>query len=234
MTKAVYHQNAKMLRGRHQGATAWVVMSGASMKHVRSSFFRDKLTITVSEAFRDFFHVYAFMNHHECVVEALGRGSHVVAPAHQCGVTVWGTQGLPDEPHPGLYLFEHDENQLTKLPDVAAAFDSPGKLVMSASSAASALHFAYTLGVSTIMVCGMDGGLLDGEMNYPGYNTDHGTQVPHARLTRHLVVAVVDEIRRRHVAVHSLNPFMDLTLEDHRFESLCEDLQTVRTMTRAL
>lgn len=224
------------LRGQmtpHGGGrqTAWVVMSGASMGYVQPAFFIDKLVVTVNEAFRSFPCVYALMNHHEHVAEALAAHHLVVAPDYDCGVPRWGDWQLPAD-RSRLYQFRHDVNQLTKPLDVPAALDTPDTLVMSASTAATAIHFAYLLGATFIVLCGMDGGLLDGEMNYPGYNHGGSTQLEHARMTAHLFVAVIDALRRRGVGIYSLNPFYNLTLEDHLFESLTEDLATVRTFVK--
>lgn len=223
--------DASQLFGQARGETVWLLASGSSLTYVSRAFFADKITVAVSEAAFDFPTTYACFNHHDRVAEALDAGLIVVAPHAHCGVQAWGSL-LPAQ-HDRLYVFDHGENQMTRPLDVSDLDGESNRLLMTASTVVTALHFAFRLGAAAIMLCGMDGGLLDGQMNYPDYlrrNGGESTRLPHIRLTTHLIVALVDEIRRRGVAVHSLNPFMNFTLEDHRFESLTEDLLSVRSM----
>ena len=224
------------LHRAHIGRTIWVICSGASLSYVRHDFFADKLCIGVNETFRDFPTLYQTGTHHDHIDEALAAGCRVVVPAHACGFL---DQPRIERDHPDLYTFPHAHNDLVT-PFTADQVDTPDRLFLSASSAAVAIHLAYYLGASAIMLCGMDGGLLDGHMNYPGYNRPEGefahchpergyTWAGHPRLTAHIVLALIEAVRARGVHVHSLNPFFNFTLEDHRFASLSEDLATTRS-----
>ncbi len=223
------------LHRKHIGRTIWVICSGASMTYVQPSFFADKLCIAVNETFRDFPALYHTGTHHDRIDEALTAGCRVVVPEHNAGFL---DQPVATRAHPNFYTFPHDHNRLSEPFDLTR-LDAPDRLLLSASSAAVALHLAYYLGASSIMLCGMDGGLLDDAMNYRGYNlpvdvpslrpTRGHTWTGHPRLTAHLVLSLVEALRARGVPVHSLNPFYNLTLEDHQFASLTEDLVTIRS-----
>ena len=86
---------------------------------------------------------------------------------------------------------------------------------MSSCTTAEAIHFAAHLGASSIVLCGVDGGMLDDRWNYHGYNNGAGTNPMHVRLTQPLLMAVVNALRARGVNVYSLNPFVDFGLEGH-------------------
>jgi hypothetical protein len=99
-----------------------------------------------------------------------------------------------------------------------SVFDKPHTLVTGGSIVTTALHFAYFLGAKNILCVGVDGGSLDGEMNYNGY--ERPTPLSHPSNVAHQLKKMANAIRGRGVPVMSILPFINLTLEDHTFESL--------------
>jgi hypothetical protein len=64
---------------RHIDETVWLIASGSSMNYIRKDFFRDKLTVVVNEAHRDWPTQYMLAHHRECCQEAIDKGLTVVA-----------------------------------------------------------------------------------------------------------------------------------------------------------
>lgn len=215
--------NIEALRNLHRGRTIHVLASGKSMDYFSPITFDEYITIGVNEVYREYPVHFVLAHHQECLQEALNyrhpRGSHpfVVTSEYYCGVYAWGRMQLNTVVGLPYYTYKHvDSPHFTEID--LSVMDKPDHLVMSSCTVAEAVHFAYHLGAATIILCGVDGGSIDGKYNYEGYNGGHGTNTDHIRVTLPLLQKVVDEVRRRGTAVYSLNPFMDLGLEGHRFE----------------
>ena len=210
--------NIKALKGYLGGAPFLVVASGATMNHVDIEALRGFPMIVVNEMFRQVRpvgHRYALAHHHEHVQEAINAGWRVVTSEYDCGFKAWGQHAFRGD----YFTYKTQENNLVPTPNISAIErDADDELVISACTVAEAIHFAYHLGASTVILCGVDGGSLDGEYNLRGYNGGAGTNPQHVRLTYDCLMAVVTALRAKGLRIYSLNPFVDLGLEGHRYE----------------
>ena len=212
----------RALKGRHQGATIYVIASGASLDYVDPNFFDDKVSITVNEAYQRFglnmrAPSYVLMHHHDHAQAAIDAGCRLVTSEHDCGFAAWPHADFQGD----YYTYRTAENTLSLTPTInlgALERDADDELVISPSTVAEAVHFAAHLGATTIILCGADGGSLDGRLNTEGYNGGAGTNPQHVRLTEPLLLEVVNWLRARGVAVMSLNPFVNFWLEGHVYE----------------
>lgn len=128
------------------------------------------------------------------------------------------------------FQYKHPQQPSTLIMDMTPLEqDLDDTLVIGSNTVTSALDFAgRILGAKFVLLCGVDGGSIDGEWNYVGYNggvpcvrveqrTTNGTGIPHVKAQPTLLQQVVAGLRRYGVGVGSVNPFFDLGLEGHRF-----------------
>ncbi len=212
------------LRGRHAGETVYVLGSGKTMDYIPRGFFGDKITVVVNAVSRDFHTTYAFAHHREDAQEAIDRGLMTVASQYDRCDRAGGLNDLRGH----WYQYLHPQQPSTLVMDMEPMErDLADTLVVGSNTVTSAMDFAgRILGAAEVVLCGVDSGSIDGLYNYGGYNggvpvdeierqTHSGTGIPHIRAQVSLIQTVADGLRARGIAVMSLNPFLDLSLEGH-------------------
>ena len=203
-------KNVKYLHNIHKGETIYIIGSGKSMEFINPEFFRDKITIGLNFTYRDFPIKYAMSHHHFVVKKMISTGLTVITSEHD---TCFFAK--PIHSFDGIYYYyKHKEQGYTQID--LNVFDDPEYLVAAGSITTTALHCAYRMGASTIIACGIDGGTIDGQMNYAAYcnptNRDHPSNVTGQ------IKKMVDAIRNRGTEVYSLNPWINFSLEGHTWE----------------
>ncbi len=219
------------LKDKHPGETIWIVGSGSSLNFVPRDFFVGKTVILINETYRDFCaptaaNVYAFAHHRKTAQEGIDRGFTVIAAEYDRCDRSDGLNNLQG----GFYRYKHPQQPQMLVMDMSPLEDErDDALCVGSNTVTSAMDFAgRILGAAAIMLCGVDSGTIDGRWNYDGYNgggevsweeqqTKGGTGFPHVRAQLPLIATVAGALRARGVFVGSLNPFLDLGLEDHVF-----------------
>ncbi len=212
------------LRDSLRGETIWIVASGSTLNWVAKDFFADKWSIAINAAQRDFETTYVFAHHREDAAEGVRAGRTVITSEYDQGRLENGknTVGF-------AYVYKHPQQPLGLWMDMGPfEQDLSDTLVIGSNTVTSAMDFAgRILGAATIILCGVDTGTIDGEINYRDYNgggvvlgfpdqqTLGGTGLTHVRAQASLIATVAAALRSRGTAVHSLNPFVDLGLEGH-------------------
>lgn len=208
-------------KDRYKGQDIYVVASGASMNYVDPAFFEGKTCVGVNEVYIKFKNLQFYVGKEQETLDgAIAAGIHehaaLIKSRFDCGgsnkdVTL---QQLPG----GVYYFNHFYNMHTiiKIPT------APDSLMVSWSTITSAIHFAYHLGAKNIIICGHDCGSIDGKANFDGYLPSGWIAPPDAGphgstyyVFEPQTIALATWLRERGVAVHSLNPFINLGLEGH-------------------
>lgn len=205
----------------------WIIASGSTLNYVRRDFFKDKVTVVVNEAMRDFPTTYAFAHHRESAQEAIERGLTVISSEYCRCDRGDGLNNLVGD----WYQYKHPQQPVWLVMDMKPLErDLDDTLVVGSNTVTSAMDFAgRILGASDIMLCGVDSGFLDNRINYTGYNgggpdvewleqqTKGGTGRPHIKAQVSLIQTVADALRKKRIGVYSLNPFVDLGLEGHDY-----------------
>lgn len=204
--------NIRELQGRYAGETIFVIASGPSMDHIPSDFFAGRTVIGVNQVYRRFPCTFVVQHHHEHAQEVIDRKLTLVISEFDCGERARGSVNLRGH----HYFYHHVDSRQCQSIDLTA-LDRDDSLAISASTTAEALHFAAHLGAAFIILCGADGGRLDGKMNFEGYNGGGSTRPEHLPMTEPLTQRMVNALRQRGRIVVSLNPFMNFGLEGHRY-----------------
>jgi len=213
----------RYLRGFHKGETVWLLGSGKSLDFVPRNFFNDKIVVGVNATCNDWPVDYAFAHHYEDAQHALDHGLIVVASQYDQGRA---ENGMNELKNGAWFQYKHPWQPKTLVMDMGPMErDDPDALVIGSNTVTSAMDFAgRILEASTLVLCGVDGGSIDGQWNYKGYNDDGtmawpdpdrsapgGTAIPHVRAQAPLIAQVITGLTRRGVAVFSLR------LDGHEF-----------------
>src|SRR6185295_1033373 len=169
----------------------------------------------VNEVFRHVACTYVLMHHTENAQEALDVNERLVISDVAYDFRSWGqpTDRLLDGDY---YTYRTTGYPMSLQPSIDVEHvrrRQDDELVVSACTTAEALQFAQHLGASAIILCGADGGTLDGAINIPGYNGGAATNPQHIRLTEQILIDVANVIRSQGTPVVSLNPFVNFGLE---------------------
>jgi hypothetical protein len=208
----------------YRGSEIYVFASGASLDYIPASYFDNKNCIATNRVGMVYgLKKYITCTHHYEIPEyyrSLGDNSVIIAPDRD--INNLDMEPIPDS----LDIFRFPATQQHYLGfDVEKHFpEDKDTLVVGTSGVHTSLHLAQYMGAETIIIVGLDQGLLDGETNFNGYDAipnhpdvDTG-KTPHSFSVWEMHTrAVVTKIRSLGCNVFSLNPFMNWNLEGHEY-----------------
>jgi len=206
------------LHNSHSKQTIWVLGSGPSLDHVGADFFVDKIVVSTNYAAQTLGVMadYAFTHYHKVARELQGITATVVTLERDTNThEAWGFEDFEN-----ITFAEQDSYQA---PGSAwNPFDrnppKEGSLAYGSSSLHGAMHLAAHLGASSIVLVGADCGTLDGAHRVKDYPVDG--HKPWALYNQHHKLMKDWLVEKYGVAIHSLNPFINLNLEGHKFEGV--------------
>lgn len=212
------------LKNYHKGEDIYVLGSGASMNYLDKSFFNNKITIGINYINKLFPCTYSFMKD-VCTHEGFDYFLKL-AREHD---SIPMTTDIYGEKNEHTHFYERDDlfyivpvekwNAFGNMDLIGTEKFITGHLTMS-----TAIHIAFYLGAANIVLCGIDGGILDEQLNVNGYydklsenKIEHLKEaVSHPYNEIHL-----KRIRKRlkdfGVNLVSLNPFLNIGLEGHKY-----------------
>jgi hypothetical protein len=131
-----------------------------------------------------------------------------------------GFQGTPAVAKSNIIYYKH---QPTKFDfNVENAWHDEG-LIVGSTSMHGSMHLACHMGAANIILIGADCGTLDGETNHTGYKSGNLEQGDHyswlARWDKHLREVKTKLQSVYDVRIYSLNPWVNLNLEGHVWQS---------------
>jgi hypothetical protein len=221
------------LKNKHEGETVYVIGSGSSLAFIDPKFFLDKITITMPlvGVLHGFTPTYIFNHHHGGIEKPLKAGSVCVMIERDCETRKLWRGDKPDnllfftpayywclnEPHHNCVDSHGHEFNPWEHPPL------PGSLIYGSSSLHGAMHLGAYLGARFIVLVGADCGSIDGNHRIPDYEMESTEQYTrwvwsiyneHHRLMK-------DWLKEKYDCdVYSLNPFINLNLEGHKFEGV--------------
>ncbi len=210
-------QSAVGLKSAHPGSDIWVIASGPSAGFIDPGFFDGKITIGVNRVWSRFKTTYIVVKESVVLQAAIdgANGAKVIASRFNCGEP--GYQ--ESKAHGQFYYFEHGKNGLEQVDLDVIGTD---QIVVSYSTITSAMHLAAYMGAKNILLVGHDCGSIDGQINFVGYpeNLMKSESFYRDFLSRIEPQSQAVRTRLQQVygcLVYSLNPFINLGLEDHSY-----------------
>ena len=209
--------NLEDLRNTHEGETIWVLGSGPTLGFIDSRFFENKVVVSTnfSAQVAGIDNPYVFTHYHQDAAKLAGESRAVVTLKKN-------TQ--PNTPWPG----ELPENVILIQQD---SYRPPGanwdpfthnppqsdSLVYGSSSFHGAMHLGAWLGAKFLVLVGADCGTLDGQHRIDGYPNGDKQWVLYSGHHKLMKDWLIDKYG---VGVYSLNPFLNLNLEGHKFQGV--------------
>jgi hypothetical protein len=207
------------LKNIHEGYDIHVVASGASAGYIDDSYFENKIVIGVNQVYKRFINLDYVVRKENLWMDTARKfadmlGFKLIVSRHDCGTLDYKLNSGGD------YVFDHPDNSAKEIN--LDPVGSENQIVVGYSTITSAIHIAAYMGAANIILVGHDCGLLDGQINFPGYNEAHGGQDFYRQYITQIEPQTI-ALRERltevyNCNVYSLNPFINFGLEGHRYE----------------
>ena len=218
-------QHISELKNCEKGNDIYVLASGKSLDFIPPEFFANKVTIGVGDLYASkYAPKYTVMKEQMSIQNALQYHTILIVSMHDCG-NYNGRLNAVDTDK-AYYYFDHLSNDT----QVHLEELDGDRIIVSWTTMTSAIHLAYYLGAANIILAGHDCGQIDGETNISGYwNLFYTDQ--HQRPSESWYKSwlgqispaselLAKEIRKRGVPVVSINPFINMQLEGHKYEAI--------------
>jgi len=204
------------LEDKHEGETVWVLGSGPSLNFITPEFFHDKVTISTNFSARALGHDpdYAFSHYHANARDLLSDcGTVVTIERDTLSYEPW--QG--EKPgHLVTAPTNYDRPPGSSWNPLTSHTPRQGTIAYGSSSLHGAMHLAAIMGADFIMLVGADCGQIDGADRVEDYQVQGGHTLWQLYDRHHKLMK--DYLEEKYaVKVHSLNPFINLNIEGHKF-----------------
>lgn len=192
--------------------------SGPSLNYLDPQFFRDKLVVSTNYAAETLGVMadYAFTHYHRVAKELQGIMTTVVTLERDTVTQqAWGYDDFEN-----IAFAKQDSYQApgSAWNPLTTHRPKQGSLAYGSSSLHGAMHLAAHLGASSIVLVGADCGTIDDAHRVDGYPVDG--HKPWALYNQHHKLMKDWLAAEYGVNVYSLNPFINLNLEGHRFDGV--------------
>lgn len=212
--------NLSDLRNLHAGETIWVLGSGPSLNFIEPDFFDDKICVTTNHVgvgypLKSF---YSYSNYHtQDFVGVFGEGLIVAVMLARDTLT---QREWPGEVPDNVALSQaHSYSPPGSTWDPYRMPPPEGQIVYGSSSIHGATHLAAHLGAKNIILVGHDAGSIDEAHNFGAYPSV--TQAYSFRVWNEHSIILKRWLGEKYgVRVYSLNPFINLNLEGHKFRGV--------------
>lgn len=217
--------NLKDFHNKHKDEDIYVIGSGPTCDYIDQSFLDGKISIGTNQTYRKYNTTYTVRKEHNLLDETIENYNGTIFVAkHHCGGTANKSIDLSKyQNNCKLCVYEHLNN---KLKIDIKAFDKENLLCVSYSTITTAIHLAYHMGAKNILLIGVDHGTIDGKFTFDGYYRDI-KETPWSnwqeyknwlKLLDSDTATIAKKIRSLGVNIYSINPFINLRLEGHKYE----------------
>jgi len=228
-------RNTAELKDKFKGQDIWVVGSGASAVWIEPDFFKNKIAIGINRIYYRFELTYLMSKHTDYIKAAIEAKQTVIMSKYKDGDIENGLNGSG-----AAYVFGHKgvrhgdiENNFDKNLEAVGQDDD---IFVSYSTITSGIHLAAYMGAKNIIMVGHDCGYLDG-CGYVDRGAMAAETYPENLLKFHGSKKACDDyykkwfrdVEKQTIAlkkkikqvygcdIYSLNPFINLNLEGHKF-----------------
>lgn len=211
-------------KNKHKGEDIYVIGSGPSCNFIDPSFFDNKITVGTNQTYRRYNTTYIVRKEHKLLQETLDNyDGTVFVSMGDCGnlKSTLNTNKYTNLER--VCMYAHFQNRLSV--DLNA-FDHLGHLCVSHSTITTSIHLAYHLGAKNILLVGVDHGTLDGKQTFDNYYKNLGETAwsnwdQYKNWLKKIdqdTLKVKSKINNLGVNIYSVNPFINFSLEGHKYE----------------
>jgi hypothetical protein len=207
------------LKWKHKGQDVYVLGSGASLNFINKSFFDNKIVVGINWMHKFFKCDYSFVKD---IVNKEGFDNFINSTNKHKSILV------TPENHNGIEHYFDTEFfyyicQIDKWGGFAnTEMIGTDTIINAHLTVCSAIHFAYYLGASNIILGGVDCGLLDDKVHIDNY---YQTE-KHIEILKRVVSHPYNEVNIKRIrkklnslgcGLYSINPFINIGLEEHKY-----------------
>lgn len=220
----------KELKNIYKNKDIWILLAGSSMDYIDTSFFEGKITIGQNQMYKLFPCNYIVMK--DCMEKP--RFPRSIQELDDSGIPLIYSEFYKGRSnfeknkvqHSNSFMFSHNKRlDGSNLYDELKSLKED-EIIVSRSTVTTLMHIAAYMGAKNIILCGHDCGRLDGNLYATGYLENDWVSAGNWSGIDSFIgklqydSAVVREylMKRYGVNIHSINPFMNLGLEGHKFE----------------
>jgi ADP-heptose:LPS heptosyltransferase len=215
-------KSIKELKNIHKGEDIYVIASGPSLNHIQPSFFNNKITIGVNQAYRKLDCTYLVRKEKSKLKYSIEntKSKVICSEFSHGGKHVKNTEGMEQL---DFYYFKHFQNRFKNIEFKKLTNDM---IVVSYSTITSAMHVAAYMGASNLILVGHDCGLINDKHVFDGYYEsisetpwkDWNDYKKWLSEIEDQTINVKAFIKSKYKCeVYSLNPFVNYNLEGNSF-----------------
>lgn len=219
----------KSLHNIYKDKDIYVISGGPSLNYIDRSFFENKIVLGVNDIFRYFDCDYVVVK--DCNEEP--RFTRLVQELKEKDIPLiysqyykgYRSNGLNKVDNPNSYMFKHNPRD-NDFDYEFSQLNIDEEILVSRSTVTTAIHIAYYMGAKNIILCGHDGGEIDGQMYYHEYVQKDWKSASNWDGIKGFLSKMENEtislkqlLNYSGVNVCSLNPFINLRLEGKKFET---------------
>ena len=215
---------------KYEDQDIYVITGGPSLNYIDKSFFEGKVVIGVNDIFRYFRCDYVVVK--DCMEEP--RFPRLTEELKEKDIPLiyseyhkgHRSEGLNEIDNPNSYMFKHNPREEGRdFIDEISELEGD-EILVSRSTITSAIHLSAYMGAKNIILCGHDGGEIDGEQYYKGYVKEDWKSASNWSGLKDFLVKAEQEtmilkevLKNQGIVVCSLNPFINLRLEGNKFDT---------------
>jgi len=221
------NKSIKELKDKYLKEDIWIILAGSSMDYVSQEFFDNKIVIGVNQVYKHYKCDYIVMK--DCM--EVPRYTRSINQLQEKNIPLIYSEyykgddnkekNTPD--YNNSYFFKHNSKNNSFNYGLENLEDD--EIISSKSTVTSIMHIAAYMGAKNIMLCGHDCGRLDGNLYYEGYmESDWISSENWSGISNRMNEIEVETLKVRNYVmgkyncnIHSLNPFLNFSLEEHKF-----------------
>lgn len=205
----------------HKNEDIYIIASGKSIDFIDKSFFDNKILIGINQSYKYIMPKYLVRKEHEFIDIVLKNTDenvlHFISKGNCGGLKKLISNNYKNKEN--IIIYNHNQNihDLKELPE-------DNKLVVSYSTITTGIHLAAYMGAKNIILVGHDCGTINGESNFKCYydnniNADKNINYYNwlKEISSHTVKLKKLLKQKYNCNVLSLNPFVNLRLENNKF-----------------
>lgn len=212
------------LKNKFKGKDIYVLASGSSMNYISKDFFENKITVGINRVCNFFKCDFTVTKDGEgfssILQNSVNKNNTLVISKYQ-----YGTRPRLNKIIDNAIYFDHFDKP-GQQPQTQNISKDLNKLIVSHSTVTSGIHFAAFLGAKNIIICGHDGGTIDGESTIKDYYKElqpHQRTMPRyndwLRSIKIHTTDVCKKIKEEYNSnIYTINPFLFLDLEGHIYK----------------
>jgi hypothetical protein len=215
------------LKNKYLGQDIWIILAGSSMDYVSQDFFKNKIVLGANQVYKHYKCNYIIMK--DCM--EMPRYTRSIEQLESKNIPLIHSEYfLGDDnkekniaKHSNAYYFKHNSKKNSFSYGLENLSDK--EIISSKSTVTSIMHIAAYMGAKNIMLCGHDCGRLDGNLYYEGYMEKDWISSENWSGISNRINEIENEtlkvrsylMEKYNCNIHSLNPFLNFSLEEHKF-----------------